>query len=81
MEMEPEGHLLFIHNIDAPGAIGSIGVCLGKNNVNISRMQVGQEKDGDRNVILLAADQPIPQEVIDELRKLPLVKTVTPLDL
>lgn len=81
IEVIPEGHLLFIHNVDKPGAIGSIGTVLGKHNVNIARMHVGQEKDGGRNVILLDTDTPTPPETLEELRGLPMVKSVTPLEL
>lgn len=81
LEVVPEGHLLFIHNIDKPGAIGSIGTVLGRHNINIGRMHVGQEEDGDRNVIFLVTDTPAPPETVKELRALPLVKSVTPLEL
>ena len=43
-------------------------------------MQVDQEEEGDRNIIFLSADTPIPPEVVDELRELSLVKAVTPLE-
>jgi D-3-phosphoglycerate dehydrogenase len=79
LEMIPEGHLALIHNMDKPGAIGSIGMVLGENQINIGRMQVGQEKEGDRNIIMLSTDTPIPDTVLDQIRKLSLVKTVTPL--
>ena len=81
MEVVPEGHLLFIHNLDKPGAIGSIGTVLGQHNINIGRMHVGQETDDLRNVILLVTDTPAPPEVLKELQALPLVKSVTPLEL
>ena len=81
LEMHPSGHLALIHNLDKPGAIGSIGTTLGKNNINIGRMQVGQEEEGARNIILLKTDSPIPGPVIDELRALPMVKSVIPLEL
>ena len=81
LEVVPEGHLLFIHNMDKPGAIGSVGTVLGRHNINIGRMHVGQEEDGDRNVILLVTDTPAPPETLKELRALPLVKSVTPLEL
>jgi D-3-phosphoglycerate dehydrogenase len=80
LEMIPEGHLALIHNLDKPGAIGSIGSVLGENGINIGRMQVGQEKEGDRNIIMLRTDTPIPESVLKQLRALPLVKTVTPLE-
>jgi D-3-phosphoglycerate dehydrogenase len=81
IEVVPEGHLLLIHNADKPGAIGSIGTVLGQHNINIARMHVGQEKDGGRNVILLDTDTPTPPETLKELQALPLVKSVTPLEL
>jgi D-3-phosphoglycerate dehydrogenase len=81
LDVIPEGHLLLIHNVDKPGAIGSIGTVLGRHNVNIARMHVGQEKDRDRNVIFLDTDTPTPEEVLEELIALPMVKSVTPLEL
>lgn len=81
VEMIPEGHLALIHNLDKPGAIGSIGTTLGEHNINIGRMQVGQEEDGERNVIFLRLDTPLPDEVVKKLADLPMVKTVTPLEL
>jgi len=81
LEMHPSGHLALIHNLDKPGAIGSIGTTLGKNNINIGRMQVGQEEEGARNIILLKTDLPIPEPVVEELRALPMVKSVIPLEL
>ena len=80
LELIPRGHLALIHNLDKPGAIGSIGASLGNHNINIGRMQVGQEEDGERNIIFLSTDTPIPDAVRDELHALPLVKTVTLLE-
>jgi D-3-phosphoglycerate dehydrogenase len=80
LEMIPSGHLALIHNIDKPGSIGQIGTVLGRHEINIGKMQVGQEEEGDRNIIFLSTDTPIPAEVQEELRRLSLVKTVTPLE-
>jgi len=81
LEIIPEGHLALIHNLDKPGAIGSIGTILGENNINIGRMQVGQEEDGERNIIFLRVDTPLPDEVVKKLSDLPMVKSVIPLEL
>jgi D-3-phosphoglycerate dehydrogenase len=82
LEAVPEGHLLLIFNDDKPGAIGSIGTVLGKHNINIARMHVGRErKKGARNVIFLDTDTPAPPKTLKEIRALPLVKSVTPLEL
>jgi len=80
LELIPEGHLALIYNMDKPGAIGSIGTTLGRFDINISRMQVGQDEDGVNNIIFLRTDTPIPDVVLDELRALPMVNTVTPLE-
>lgn len=80
LEMVPIGHMALIHNIDKPGSIGQIGTTLGKNNINIGRMQVGQEEEGDRNIIFMCTDTPIPDEIVEELKGLSLVKSVTPLE-
>ena len=81
LEIIPEGHLALIHNLDKPGAIGSVGTILGENNINIGRMQVGQEEDGERNIIFLRVDTPLPDEVVKKLSDLPMVKSVIPLEL
>ncbi len=80
LELIPSGHLALIHNKDKPGAIGSIGMTLGKHQINIGRMQVGQEEEGNRNIIFLCTDTPIPEPVLQELRELPLIKIVVPLE-
>jgi D-3-phosphoglycerate dehydrogenase len=80
LEMIPEGHLALIHNVDIPGSIGEIGTKLGQFGVNISRMHVGQEEDGERNIIFLQLDTPLTDEVVTELGNLQTVKRVTPLE-
>ncbi|MBF0224024.1 MAG: phosphoglycerate dehydrogenase [Desulfobacterales bacterium] len=81
IEMVPEGHLALIHNLDKPGAIGSIGVTLGDNGINIAKMHVGQEQGGEKNIILLRTDTQIPDNVLEKLKALPMVKSITPLEL
>lgn len=81
VEMVPQGHLVLINNIDKPGAIGSIGMTLGENDINIDLMQVGQDKEGERNIIFLRTDIPIPNDVLEKLHALPLVKSVTSFEL
>ncbi|MEN8212454.1 MAG: NAD(P)-dependent oxidoreductase, partial [Thermodesulfobacteriota bacterium] len=73
LEMIPEGHLSLIHNVDKPGSIGSMGMTLGKHNINIGRMTVGREEEGDRNIIFLRTDTPVSPEVVQEIKDLELV--------
>ncbi len=81
LEMNPVGHSAIIQNLDQPGAIGSIGTTLGKHSINIARMTVGQEEEGNNNIIFLRTDTPITPEAKKELESLPLVNWVLPLEL
>jgi D-3-phosphoglycerate dehydrogenase len=80
LEMIPMAHMALIHNVDKPGAIGSIGTTLGNHDINIGRMQVGQEEEGNRNIVFLSTDTAIPANVLEALRQLPMVKNVMPLE-
>jgi D-3-phosphoglycerate dehydrogenase len=80
LEMIPMAHMALIHNVDKPGAIGSIGTTLGNHDINIGRMQVGQEEEGNRNIVFLSTDTAIPSDVLEALRQLPMVKSVMPLE-
>ena len=68
LEAIPDGHNLLIHNEDVPGVIGRIGIAIGNHNVNIIRMQVGQQKVKKQNVILLSTNISVSDDVLDELR-------------
>jgi D-3-phosphoglycerate dehydrogenase / 2-oxoglutarate reductase len=81
LEMEPVERFVLIHNHDKPGAIGSIGTLLGGHNINISRMRVGQEEGSDNTMIFLRTDTPIPEDVIEEMRALPLMISVRSFEL
>lgn len=53
LEALPAGPLLYVHNNDVPGVIGSLGTTLGSFGINIHNMTVGREDVGGQNVILL----------------------------
>ncbi|MCS7279046.1 MAG: phosphoglycerate dehydrogenase [Thermodesulfobacteriaceae bacterium] len=77
----PEGHMLYIFNEDKPGVIGKIGTTLGNHNLNISRMHVGQDPKRKMNIILLSLDTPPTEESLKDLRAIPTVYLVKPLEL
>jgi D-3-phosphoglycerate dehydrogenase len=81
LEAIPQGHLAVIHNIDKPGSIGSMGVILGKHNINISGMTVGKEEGGEHNFIVLKTDTPVPAEVVKEIEDLELVVSMKTFEL
>jgi len=81
LEVIPQGHLSLIHNVDKPGSIGSVGVVLGKHKINIARMMVGREDEGDRNIIFLETDTSVPADVVKEIEDLELVINMTTFEL
>ncbi len=81
LEVIPQGHLALIHNVDKPGSIGAIGIKLGEYKINISRMMVGREEDGQRNIIFLRTDTPVTPEVVCEITNLDLVVNMTTFEL
>lgn len=76
-----EGNMLLIYNIDTPGTIGAIGTCLGRHNINISMMDVGQVLERGQNIIFLRTDTPVPENVIKELLSMENVNVVQSLTL
>ena len=46
----------------------------GSCNININRMHVGQEADGERNIIFLQLDTPLTPEMVAELGRLKTIK-------
>jgi D-3-phosphoglycerate dehydrogenase len=81
LEAVPEGHMLLIYNEDRPGVIGRIGITIGDANININQMQVGQDPDHHRNIILLTTDEPVGPDVVSKLLKQNGVKKVQSIDL
>lgn len=81
LEAVPEGHNLLIQNEDSPGVIGSIATTLGNNKINISRMQVGEERQEKQNVILLTTSSIASDQILEELRGLDKVYSVRRIEL
>ena len=67
----PEGYMIITFNMDKPGIIGGIGTILGLNNINIAGMTFGREESGDQAITVLNVDSPVPQDVLDQIKKLP----------
>jgi len=77
MDLIPEGHLLVSKHVDQPGVIGRAATVLGKNNINIAGMQVGRFNPKEPALMVLNVDSPVPQPVIEELRGLPGISSMT----
>lgn len=76
VEVVPHGEMLLLLNIDKPGVIGNIGTLLGKNNINIARMQFGRESLGGKAISVVSIDTPVSKGLLAEIKKLPNVLSV-----
>jgi len=79
VEIVPEGYMLAVSNEDTPGVIGNLGTTLGGNNVNIARLHLSRDAKARRALVVLNTDSPVASDVLDKLRKLPHVISVTPI--
>ncbi|MBI4040291.1 MAG: phosphoglycerate dehydrogenase [Deltaproteobacteria bacterium] len=71
LEAIPEGTLLYTKNKDKPGVIGALGTLLGKENINISRFQLGLDEKTKEAVALINIDSPLHKEVLQKISKIP----------
>ncbi|HCU23989.1 MAG TPA: phosphoglycerate dehydrogenase [Deltaproteobacteria bacterium] len=76
LEAVPEGTILVVRNFDRPGVIGNIGTLLGKNKVNISRMQLGLTRESGEALALYNVDGHVETGVLNELKGLPNIISV-----
>ncbi|MEC8476712.1 MAG: ACT domain-containing protein, partial [Pseudomonadota bacterium] len=70
MEAELAPRMLFITNNDQPGIIGSIGSLLGAHGINIASFNLGREKPGGNAIALIAVDNEISADILDEVMAL-----------
>ncbi len=71
LEVVPSGPMLVLINNDKPGVIGSLGMLLGDNGVNIARMELGREARGGRAISVIGIDMPVKPDLLEKLRRLP----------
>ena len=71
LEVVPDGHMLVLSNLDAPGVIGNIGGFLGRHRINISRMHLSRETVGEKAMSVIGIDSPLTPELLLEIKKLP----------
>jgi D-3-phosphoglycerate dehydrogenase len=64
-------YLLIIDNLDRPGMIGTVGEIAGKHDINISFMEVGRPEARGHATMMIGLDDPMPDNVLEELRQNP----------
>jgi D-3-phosphoglycerate dehydrogenase len=67
-------HMLYVTNEDKPGFIGRFGMALANAGINIATFHLGRASQGGDAICLVSLDGPIPEPVLAEIGRLPLVK-------
>lgn len=75
-EVVPHGNLLIAPHTDRPGIIGQVGSLLGEAGINIAFMQVGRKEVGGSAIMALTVDSPVPQDVLEKIKKVDGVEDV-----
>lgn len=67
----PQGYVLVLENLDAPGVIGKVGTRLGKEGINIAQWRYGREAQGQRAVSFINLDSKVPKSLLRDLEREP----------
>ena len=76
VEAVPEGHMLFTRHDDRPGVVGALGSILGRENINISRMQVGNAEGKAEAIALIGISASLSEKALAEIQALPAIRQV-----
>lgn len=76
VEASPGGYMVYLHNKDVPGIIGTLGTLMGKYKINIAAMTSGRDKPGGRAISVFNVDSPVSSEILDEIRKVEHIQLV-----
>jgi D-3-phosphoglycerate dehydrogenase len=72
MDIQPTGgYFLFCDHLDRPGLVGAIGNITGKADINISSMHLSRLQPRGKALMILALDEPLGEEHLQEIRALP----------
>ena len=80
IDAEVGNHMLYTTNRDEPNIIGTLGLTMGENGVNIANFTLGRNHPGGDAIALLYVDAPVPENVLDKLRATGLFQQVQPLE-
>ncbi|GBD42574.1 D-3-phosphoglycerate dehydrogenase [bacterium HR40] len=71
MEARLGPHMLYVRNRDRPGLIGRLGTLLGDAAINIASFHLGRERPGGEAIALIEVDQPVGEDLLQVVRRLP----------
>jgi D-3-phosphoglycerate dehydrogenase len=72
-------HMLYVTNKDKPGFIGRFGMLLADAGVNIATFHLGRALEGGDAICLVSTDGDTPENVLAQVKALPLVMQATTL--
>jgi D-3-phosphoglycerate dehydrogenase / 2-oxoglutarate reductase len=76
MDIVPTGgYFLFCDHLDQPGLVGAIGNITGKADINISSMHLSRLQPRGKALMILALDEPLGEEHLQEILTLPGIYT------
>jgi len=76
MDIVPAGgYFFFCDHLDRPGLVGTIGNITGKADINISSMHLSRLQPRGKALMILALDEPLGEEQLQEIRALPGIYT------
>jgi D-3-phosphoglycerate dehydrogenase / 2-oxoglutarate reductase len=75
VESVPEGTVLITRHEDRPGVVGALGTLLGREDVNISRMQVGVTS-GSQALAVIGISHPLSAETLRRVAGTPAIHQV-----
>ena len=78
VDVDPHARILICPHINRPGVIGLVGTLLARHGINISGMNVGKTAIEGTSLMVLSIDNPLPQNVLDEMKALEPIFDVTP---
>jgi len=79
IDAEIGAHMVYTTNEDVPGIIGTLGMTMGQNNVNIANFTLGRSVAKGEAIALLYVDEAVPASVVDKLKETGLFRQVKPL--
>lgn len=83
LDLDPSGHLLMTRHHDRPGVMGQLGTRVGEAGVNISRLELGTQEQGETSIALafFSLDRAPSDELVKELRDLDDIEEVRSIEL
>lgn len=71
VEVPPADNMVVVRNDDRPGMVGAVGVALADAGINIADMALGRSADRTNALMVISTDQPLTDEVRQQILSVP----------